>query len=139
MEEQIRETALYWAQAVATRVPENVLRLYHPDGSLWGTLAHEYRHGYREIFDYFISFLGKEGLRCEFKSGMVRVFNEFAFYSGVYEFSWEMAGKQILLPARFSFIYKNENGKWLIMEHHSSMFPEKPFRVRKYILKPSTG
>ena len=135
MEDQILETAQYWAKSVETRVPENVLRLYHPDGSLWGTLAQEYRHGYREIFDYFINFLNKEGLKCEFKSGLIRIFNEFAFYSGTYEFSWHFAGKDVLLPARFSFVYKKEGHQWLIMEHHSSMFPEIPFRIRKYIKK----
>jgi hypothetical protein len=133
MTDHIHLTALKWARAVRSRSPENVLKLYHPEGSLWGTLAQEYRHGYDPIFDYFIRFLDKEDLQCEFKEGMSRIYNDFAFYSGSYEFSWNVAGKSIVLPARFSFVYKKENNDWLIMEHHSSLFPEQPFRLRKFI------
>jgi len=135
MEDQILKTALKWAEAVATRIPENVITLYHPDGSLWGTLAQEYLHGHKAIIGYFVNFLEKEDLSCEFKEGIIRIYGEFALYSGTYEFTWKFSGREVLLPARFSFIYKKEAGNWLIMEHHSSMFPEKPFRIRKYFRK----
>jgi hypothetical protein len=135
MEDQILKTALNWAQAIETRCPENVLKMYHPEGALWGTLAQEFRFGHEEIFGYFVNFLNKEELKCEFIEGYVRIYDEFAIYSGTYEFTWKFAGRNVLLPARFSFIYKKEAGNWLIMEHHSSMFPEKPFRIRKYFRK----
>jgi uncharacterized protein (TIGR02246 family) len=132
MMQQIKDVALEWAAAIQTREPEKVLALYHPDGLLWGTLSPVIRHGHPAILEYFIGFLDREGLSCRFNDGVVREYGDFAFYSGSYEFTWQMKDKTVLVPARFSFIYKKEGEKWLIMEHHSSLFPELPFRVRKY-------
>jgi uncharacterized protein (TIGR02246 family) len=133
MTDPIQEAAQKWANAVKSCCPENVLELYHPDGVLWGTLSPTVRHGQNPILEYFISFFKREGLSCTFIDGVSRYHGDFAFYSGTYEFTWKAGTKTILLPARFSFVYKNEGGKWLIMEHHSSMFPELPFKMKKYI------
>ena len=133
MTEPIKETALRWAAAVKTRKPDNVLELYHPDGVLWGTLSPVVRHGKEAIHDYFTGFLQKEGLTCSFNNGVIRLADGFAFYSGDYEFTWEHHGKEVRVPARFSFVYKLEEGQWLIMEHHSSLFPELPFDLSKFM------
>jgi hypothetical protein len=135
MSDQIRETALEWAKAIESRFPENVLRFYHPEGSLWGTLSPTHRLGYRAIFEYFVKFLSWEDLKCEFQEGVARVYDNFAFYSGAYTFTWSIKGKKVIVPARFSFVYKKEGNNWLIMEHHSSLFPDQPFRIRKYIVR----
>jgi uncharacterized protein (TIGR02246 family) len=135
MPDQINEIALKWAEAIQTRLPENVTKLYHRDASLWGTLAQEVRRGHAAINEYFVSFLQKDDLKCEFKDGHFRVYDDFAFYSGSYVFTWTVEDKPVILPARFSFVNKKENGNWLIMEHHSSLFPDLPFKIRKYIRK----
>ena len=136
MPDQISKTAMKWAQAIESRSPENVLRLYDPDGLLWGTLSPVVRHGHQAILEYFIRFLQWEDLKCEFTEGIIRMHDDFAFYSGSYVFTWKVRNKIVKVPARFSFIYKNEDGEWLIMEHHSSLFPEQPFRIRKYMRSP---
>lgn len=133
MTDPIKETALRWADAIRTRKPENVLQFYHPEGVLWGTLSPVIRHGHPPILEYFIGFLKWEDLACTFIDGVVRVHDDIAFYSGTYRFSWIIGKKNIFLPARFSFVYKKEGEQWLIMEHHSSLFPELPFKVRKFI------
>lgn len=133
MPDQIQRTAIKWAKAIQSRLPENVLRLYHPEGSLWGTLSPIVRHGHTSIYEYFLLFLQWEDLQCEFIDGKVRVYGDFAFYSGNYEFTWKVRNNTVKVPARFSFVYKKEGRQWLIMEHHSSLFPELPFRIRKYI------
>ena len=138
MPDQIREIAMKWAQAIESRFPENVLKLYHPDGSLWGTLSPVLRQGHASIFEYFVKFLQWEDLRCEFTDGNIRIRDDYAFFSGSYVFTWSVRSKMVEVPARFSFVYKKEDGDWLIMEHHSSLFPELPFRIRKYIQKPET-
>jgi uncharacterized protein (TIGR02246 family) len=135
MPDQIREIAQKWAQAIESRSPENVLKLYHSDGSLWGTLSPVLRQGHQAIFEYFVKFLQREDLKCEFTDGTIRIRDDYAFFSGSYVFTWKVSGKTVVLPARFSFVYKKEDGTWLIMEHHSSLFPESPFRKRKYLKK----
>ena len=123
MKERIQDAANRWADAVGTRVPENVLKAYHTDSGLWGTFSGKYMHGHEEIKEYFIELSQKENLKCEFITGYVRQFQEFAFFSGSYEFSWTESGNSIHKPARFSFVYKKESDQWLIIEHHSSLFP----------------
>jgi hypothetical protein len=135
MADQINEMALKWAEAVQSRFPENVLKLYHPNGSLWGTLSPVLRHGYAAIFEYFVRFLQWEDLKCEFTDGIIREYDDFAFYSGSYIFTWKVRSKLVEVPARFSFVYKKVDDQWLIIEHHSSLFPELPFRIRKYFRK----
>lgn len=135
MSDQIREIARKWAEAIESGSPENVLRLYHPDGSLWGTLSPVLRQGHPAILEYFDKFLQREDLKCEFTDGTIRIRDDYAFFSGSYVFTWKVRRKMAEVPARFSFVYKKEDGNWLIMEHHSSLFPELPFRIRKYMKK----
>lgn len=135
MKDQIQQAALKWAEAVKTRIPQHVVDLYHPDGCLWGTLSPVIRHGHGPICDYFEGFLQKEGLQCRFIDGVIRTEGVFAFYSGSYEFSWRIGNDTVAVPARFSFVYRNEKGRWLIMEHHSSLFPELPFNPASYLNK----
>ena len=133
--DQIRETALKWAQAIESRNPDNVLACYHPDACLWGTLSPVVRHKHEVIHEYFDMFLQWEELKCEFTEGITRIYGDFAFYSGTYIFTWTTRDHHVRLPARFSFVYHRVGDQWLIMEHHSSIFPELPFRIRKYIVR----
>jgi uncharacterized protein (TIGR02246 family) len=135
MSDPIPEISKNWADAISTQVPEKVMELYHSDGLLWGTLSPVVRHGFHPIHEYFVNFLKREGLHCEFTENIVREHGDFIFHSGTYVFSWKAGENSIHLPARFSFVHKKENGRWWIMEHHSSLFPDLPFKVRKYIRK----
>lgn len=134
MENLIRETAMKWADAIQSRDAGKVIQLYHPDALLWGTLSVIIRKDHMKIHDYFMEFLDQDGLECIFTEGYSRIYDDFAFYSGTYEFHWKADGLAFKVPARFSFVYKKEKGKWLIMEHHSSLFPDLPLDVRKYVI-----
>jgi hypothetical protein len=134
MEEDIKALASNWIRAIETRSPKDVVELYHPNAVLWGTLANEFRHGHEKITGYFIKFLQRENISCDIKNGFVRIYEGFAFYSGAYEFTWRVADKSIIVPARFSFVYINENGKWLIIEHHSSLYPGQQFKLKNFII-----
>lgn len=131
----VPEPSWKWADAIRSRIPENVMELYHADGILWGTLSPTIRHGFHPIHEYFVSFLKRDELKCEYTENIVREYGEFLFHSGSYVFTWKAGKNRIRVPARFSFVYKKENGKWLILEHHSSLFPDLPFRIRKYVVK----
>jgi ketosteroid isomerase-like protein len=56
----------------------------------------------------------------------IRVFGDIAINTGTYSFSNVRAGKPTNLPARFSFVYRNRDGRWLIVDHHSSAVPAPP-------------
>lgn len=124
MENQIKNASKRWAEALRTRKPDNVARLYHPDGLLWGTFAGKIHHRPVEIREYFVELMEKENLACRFhEEAKIRLYGEFAFFSGSYEFTWTEAGLPKNKDARFSIVFKKENAEWLIMEHHSSVFP----------------
>ncbi len=55
--------------------------------------------------------------------GRVRAF---AINSGTYTLSEVRDRKPINRPARFSFVYRNRGGHWLIVDHHSSAVPGPP-------------
>jgi hypothetical protein len=43
--------------------------------------------------------------------------------AGVYTFRIIDAGKTEYVPARYTFVYENRDGEWLIAHHHSSLMP----------------
>ncbi|MDX1949928.1 MAG: DUF4440 domain-containing protein, partial [Rickettsiales bacterium] len=43
--------------------------------------------------------------------------------SGIYTFTFEKDGKEVKVPARFSFTLVKEGNEWLVVEHHSSRMP----------------
>jgi hypothetical protein len=60
-------------------------------------------------------------------------------YSGHYDFSFpateETLSERSTVKARFSFTYsRNEDGQWLITEHHSSALPEGNERCAYYVM-----
>ena len=59
---------------------------------------------------------------------LVRVFGEVALNSGTYTLLSVAVrdGKPINIAARFSFAYRNQNGRWVIIDHHSSVVPTPP-------------
>jgi uncharacterized protein (TIGR02246 family) len=134
MTEEILDITARWAQAIQSRSPENVIKLYHSDALLWGTLAKEPRHGHERIKGYFIKFLQREEMKCEFKETIVRDYNDIAICSGSYDFSWKVADKLVIVPARFSFVFKKEKDNWYILEHHSSLYPDQLFKMRNFII-----
>jgi hypothetical protein len=53
----------------------------------------------------------------------IRVYGNLAINTGTYTFSELRDGKEVVRPARFSFVFRNVNGRWLIVDHHSSAMP----------------
>jgi hypothetical protein len=54
------------------------------------------------------------------------VYGDTAINSGIYTFSSVRDGKPITIPARFSFAYRHRDGRWVIIDHHSSVVPVPP-------------
>ncbi len=121
---EIEEALNSWCSAVKTRVPENVVSHYAEDGVLWGTVSPVIRPGHELIREYFVHFLSKEDIQGEVTDQNIRTYGDIAINSGSYIFSWKKKNKPVSAEARFSFVYKKDNGKWLIVDHHSSFKPE---------------
>ena len=109
-----------WNQALQTGDPKQVTSLYENDAILLPTISNEVRHNHEEIEDYFTHFLAK-GPRGKIDESNIRVFGEIAINSGVYTFSFK---DDTSISARFTFVYRWNQKRWMIIEHHSSKMPE---------------
>ncbi|MEZ5730527.1 MAG: DUF4440 domain-containing protein [Burkholderiaceae bacterium] len=109
-----------WAAAFNNCMVKSLSALYAPDATLWGTNARSLiatPSGIRSYFD------GACTLQPPFKVTIgehtTRVFGPSAASAGTYSFVRD--GK--IMAARFSFALVRSGGRWLIVQHHSSVLP----------------
>ena len=125
--EQIAAATRAWIDAMGAHDQERVLALYDPEAVLWGTTSPAIRDNpttIREYFnflptapDYYKGVLGEQ---------RIRVYGDMAVNTGTYTFigpALDAAGKPVSRPGRFSFVYRKRDGRWLIVDHHSSAVP----------------
>ena len=109
-----------WSRAVSSGDPDAVLALYAPDAVLIPTLSNRVRSTPEAIRDYFVHFAGRRPVG-RLEEHHVRLFEGFAVNSGRYAFTFPDGE---VVHARYTFLYRREGGRWLIIEHHSSLLPE---------------
>lgn len=119
---QIRALFNHWNAALATGNPKAVVALYAPDSVLLPTVSNKPRTTRAGLLDYFKHFLMNKP-HGEIDKSFVRIYGNTAVDSGLYTFTFKNGSK---VHARFTYVYhKQPDGKWLIVEHHSSALPEK--------------
>lgn len=109
-----------WNAALQTKDPKQVVALYETNAILLPTLSNQVRHNHAEIEDYFVSFTAK-GPVGSINESNVRIFGQLAINSGIYTFAFEDGSSA---QARFTFVYRWNGQRWMIVEHHSSQMPE---------------
>ncbi len=109
-----------WNAALKSGDPKQVAALYETNGILLPTVSNKVRHNRAEVEDYFVQFLAK-GPQGTIDEANVRTFGECAINSGVYTFSFNDGST---VQARYTFVYRWNGQRWLIVEHHSSKMPE---------------
>ena len=119
--EEVAAATAKWAEVFVLDNPDPILALYAKDGVLWGTLSPTRRDDPAAIRDYFVkAFAALPGHKVKFGNQLIRVYGDTAVNTGYYTFSFTKDGKPTDLPARYSFTYVKQGGKWLIVDHHSS-------------------
>ena len=111
-----------WNSALQSRDPNSVVALYAPDAILLPTVSNQVRHNHQEIESYFVDFIVK-GPSGKIDQSNIRLFDHLAINSGVYTFSFD---DQTEVQARYTFVYRRQGDRWMIIEHHSSKMPESP-------------
>ena len=109
-----------WNSALQTGEPKNVAALYETNAILLPTVSNKVRHNHSEIEDYFVTFLAKGPVGVINESN-VRSFGDVAINSGVYTFTFADGSS---VQARFTYAYRWNGQRWMIVEHHSSQMPE---------------
>jgi uncharacterized protein (TIGR02246 family) len=117
-----------WADAFATMDGAKSAALYSADGRLWGTSGVTQAIGPDPIRAYFDS--GRQ--RAKSRQVVIgehgtRVYGDTAVSSGSYTFqSVLLDGSPSVRRARFSMTFVRQNGRWRIVDHHSSDVPASP-------------
>ena len=112
-----------WNNALQSRVPKKVVALYDNDALLLPTISNKVCHNHKEIEEYFVNFLAREPMG-KIDESNIKIFDHLAMNSGVYTFALKGGAK---VQARFTFVYRWNGERWLIIKHHSSQMPESTF------------
>ena len=109
----------------ATKQPAKVAALFTKDAVLLATVSNKPRTTPAEIEDYFVKFLKGSPVgtinSSTIKIGCNSIARVGTWTVGLTDAS---TGAKSDVKARYSFIYKRENGQWKIDHLHSSMMPE---------------
>jgi uncharacterized protein (TIGR02246 family) len=114
-----------WNAALQTLDAKKVAALYcDPGGVLLPTVSNQVRTTPAQITDYFDHFLELKP-KGTIDESYIRILGpDTAINSGIYTFQLVNNGKPQTVQARYTFVYQKMNGKWCIMDHHSSAMPE---------------
>lgn len=110
-----------WNQALQTGDPGKVVALYAEKSILLPTLSNKPRLTPAEKEEYFIHFLVKRpSAKIDLRE--IGIGCNMAVDSGLYTFTFAKTGE--VISGRYSFTYRWDGSKWLIISHHSSLMPE---------------
>ena len=123
MVEEVRAAYERWIEAVTGGDPDAVLGLYAEDAVLMATFSPAPRAKPQELREYFIHFTALPGLRASTSEAITRIYGDVATHDGLYTFTYRKDGEVAEVPARFSFIFRKRDDRWLIAGHHSSQVP----------------
>lgn len=132
---EVAATTQKWIDTVTSGKPnvvDEVVALYAPNALLWATVSKQKRDTPQELRDYFQVFAKLPELKAEGYKPVIRVYDNVAINSGYYTFTYKgKGGKKIVVPARYTFVYvKGNDGKWMIVDHHSSAIPKAPEKLK---------
>jgi uncharacterized protein (TIGR02246 family) len=112
--------------AWATKNPDTVTQLFTKDAVLLATVSNTPRTDHASIRDYFVGFL-KPSPVGTINSSTVKIGCNTAARLGTWTVTVTdpSTGSKTDIKARYSFLYRIEDGAWKIDHLHSSMMPEK--------------
>lgn len=111
-----------WNAALQTGDAARVTNLYAEDGVLLPTVSNVPRTNHAEIQDYFEHFLEKHPVGTV-NTRNVKIGCNKLTDAGTYTFRVTDGEETRDVPARYTFVWENRDGRWLIVHHHSSVMP----------------
>jgi uncharacterized protein (TIGR02246 family) len=112
-----------WNASLATGDPAEVAEHYAEDAVLLPTVSPGIHDTPAERLEYFEGFLLNEPQGVVTESVVRDLGDGYVSHSGLYTFTMGASGD--VVPARFTFVYAEDDGEWKIVEHHSSKEPVK--------------
>jgi uncharacterized protein (TIGR02246 family) len=121
--DEVAAATAAWRAAYDSRDPARITAMYDSSAVLWGTTAKTVAANPAAIAEYFKDAPKSPNARVTFGEQHIRVYGDVAVNTGYYTFSNVRDGKPVSVPARFTMAFRNRDGKWLIVAHHSSRVP----------------
>jgi uncharacterized protein (TIGR02246 family) len=112
-----------WATAFSKGDLDALVGLYDDDARLWGTSASQIRKGPVAIRQYYDQLLKAfPGIKVSLGETSARVYGDAGVNSGSYTLRRVLHdGRVNVTAARFTMVYVRRGGRWLIVDHHSSL------------------
>lgn len=119
----VEATTQQWIAAFNRKSATDIVALYAKDAVFFGTTSPILRDTPALVQDYFKNIGNAGDSTISMGDHRVQVFGNVAINTGFYTRSSTQDGKVVQNPARFTFVYQLRQGKWVIVEHHSSVLP----------------
>lgn len=113
-----------WAATLTLHDPKKMADLYQHDAILLGTYENIPLLSYEQRVEYFTALFKKiPNIRVEYNSKHYKFFKDDAISTGLYTFIGDEEGKEIRIPARYTFAYDSADTGCRLIMHHSSALP----------------
>lgn len=112
-----------WKGAVEGRDVEAIAALYDKNAIMISTFVQNPLTERKALLSYYKKVVANPDVRVEIEEEHPRRFDDMAVNTGRYTLSYTQEGEEVAVPARFSFTYKLQGEKWMIVDHHSSAVP----------------
>jgi uncharacterized protein (TIGR02246 family) len=121
--DEVAAATAAWRVAYDSRDPTRITAMYDSDAVLWGTTAKTVAPNPAAIAEYFKDAGKRPNARVSFGEQHIRRYGDVGVNTGYYTFSDVRDGQTVSRPARFTMVFRNRDGKWLLVAHHSSVVP----------------
>lgn len=113
-----------WKAAVESGSADAIMKLYDNSAIMISTFAQNPMTKRADIYSYYKKVVENPDIKVEISETHPRtVGNNVAVNTGRYTLSYKQDGEPVVIPARFSFVYELKEGRWMIIDHHSSRVP----------------
>jgi uncharacterized protein (TIGR02246 family) len=119
----VNATTARWISAFNRKSTADIVALYAPDAVLFGTSSPLLRDKPALVLEYFSTLPSLGDATISLGEHRVQVFGSMAISTGFYTRSAVEDGRTVSNPARFTFVYSKRDGRWVIVNHHSSALP----------------
>jgi uncharacterized protein (TIGR02246 family) len=119
--DQVAAATAAWVDAFNSRDAKRMASLYDSEAVITDASEAKPRVGGAAIADYYTANARRSTQRMALGERSIRVFGDTAIDSGTLTFFEMRDGQATTTPARYSLTYRNRGGKWLIIDHQSSL------------------
>lgn len=112
-----------WKAAVEGRNIDKIVSFYDKKAIMFPAFAIKPLTTRAQLTEYYKKVTANPDVKVEITETHPRQFGNVALNSGLYKLSYTQEGEEVVIPSRFSFTYILKDGKWVIVDHHSSKVP----------------